>query len=181
MSSETDFLPRKLLWVDLEMTGLDPKVHRIVELAAIVTDFDFNELESLEVIIHQPDEVLDKSNPWAKDQHQKSGLWENVQNSQISEKESEKQLVQLIDKYFDDNFSAVLSGNSIHQDRQFIRSAWPEVEGRLHYRMLDVSSFKLIMQAKYGVFYNKKEAHRALGDIRESIGELKHYLQFIKK
>lgn len=176
-----DYLPRKFLWVDLEMTGLDPKTDKIIELAAIVTDFDFKELDTLELIINQPDDILAKANDWSRDHHEQSGLWRAVRESQVSEKQAEDKLVELIDKHFDNNLMAVLSGNSIHQDRRFVRAAWPEVESRLHYRMLDVSAFKLIGQSKYGLFFNKSEAHRALDDIRESIAELKYYLNYFKK
>lgn len=175
-----DYIPRKLLWIDLEMTGLDAGQDKIIELAVIVTDFNFKEIDSLEITIHQPETVLEQSNDWVKEHFEKNGLFDAVRSSNISSKEAEKQLVGLIDKHFSNDYRAVLAGNSIHQDRLFIFASWPEVAKRLHYRQLDVSSFKLMAQGKYGKFFEKRETHRALDDIRESIAELKYYLSFVK-
>jgi oligoribonuclease len=170
--------PQKLLWVDLEMTGLDPAQHKIVEVAAIVTDWDFKELGSYEAIIYQPPEVLQKASPVAKQMDQASGLWDKIPHGQ-PEAEVQEALASFIKQYFGGQ-PALLAGNSIHMDRLFIRAYWPKVEQLLHYRMLDVSAWKVVMIGKYSIGYEKKEAHRALDDIRESIAELKFYLQKAK-
>lgn len=171
--------PSRLLWVDLEMTGLDPERHRITEIAAAVTDVNFQTLATYEAIVSQSEEVLADANEWTKEQDTRSGLFEEVRTKGRPEADVQRELALFIT----DNFSgepAVLAGNSIHQDRRFIRQWWPEVDALLHYRMLDVSSWKIIMQAKYGVEFEKQEAHRALGDIRESIAELEFYLHWFK-
>jgi oligoribonuclease len=166
---------KKLLWVDLEMTGLDPKADRILEVAALVTDFDFMVLDTFDSAIHQDVSVLDSMNEWSREVHNASGLIKRVMQAP-SEQAVAADFAKFIGKNFEE--PAVLAGNSIHQDRRFIREWWPEVDRLLHYRMLDVSSFKIIMQGKYGLDFTKpKESHRALDDIQESIDELKFYLQ----
>lgn len=176
---DKDKLPTKLLWVDLEMTGLDTAKDVILEVAAEVTDFDFKTLASYEAVIKQSDEVLEGMNDWSKQQHAQSGLTERVKTEGRSENEVIHELIGFITAQFGEE-PAVLAGNSIHNDRGFIQSRWPEVEKLLHYRMLDVSSYKIIMQTKYGVEYKKREVHRAFDDIQASIAELQHYLQFMK-
>jgi len=169
----------KLLWVDLEMTGLDPNEHVIIEVAAEVTDWSFKTLASYEAVIKQPDDVLERSNPWAKDQHAKSGLTERVRTEGRPEQDVIHELVGFIQAQFGDE-PAVLAGNSIHNDRMFINKWWPEVDQHLHYRMLDVSSWKLIMQGKYGVSFDKNDTHRAFDDIQASIAELQYYLEWFR-
>jgi oligoribonuclease len=169
----------KLLWVDLEMTGLDVNEHVIIEVAAEVTDWNFKTLGSYEAVIHQPDEVLARANPWARDQHAKSGLTERVQASDRSEKQVISEFCDFVRQHFGDE-PAVLAGNSIHNDRLFIKKWWPEVDACLHYRMLDVSSWKLVMQGKYGVQFDKNDMHRALDDIQASRAELEFYLSWFK-
>lgn len=171
---DKDAIPQKLLWVDLEMTGLIPAQDRILEIAAIVTDFDFNELDRYESVIYQPPDVMTGMNEWALSTHTASGLVDRVQAAP-----NERHVISEFAEFIGRNFGqepAILAGNSIHQDRRFIQQWWPEVDARLHYRMLDVSSYKIIMQGKYGKTYTKKEVHRALDDILESIAELKSYL-----
>ena len=164
----------KLLWVDLEMTGLDPEADRILEVAAIVTDFDFNELGRFESAVHQDVSVLNNMNDWCKETHNASGLVKRVMTAP-SEQKVAADFAKFIKKHFSE--PAVLAGNSIHQDRRFVRKWWHEVEALLHYRMLDVSSYKIIMQGKFGKEFTKKETHRALDDIEESIAELRFYLE----
>ena len=174
-------MPTKLLWLDLEMTGLDTSKHAIVEVAAIVTDWDFNELATYEAVITQPEAVLEASNEFALQQHADSGLYEQVRTSGKVETEVINELVGIIKEQFKDE-PAVLAGNSIHADRAFIRAQWADVESLLHYRMLDVSSWKLVCLGKLGVpEFVKKETHRALDDIRESIAELQYYLNWFDK
>lgn len=163
----------KLLWVDLEMTGLDPDADRILEVAAIVTDFDFNELGRFESAVHQDVSVLNSMNDWCKETHNASGLVKRVMTAP-SEQKVAADFAKFVKKHFSE--PAVLAGNSIHQDRRFIRKWWPEVDALLHYRMLDVSSYKIIMQGKYDKEFTKTETHRALDDIEESIAELRFYL-----
>ena len=172
-------IPTKLLWLDMEMTGLDPANDVILEVAVEVTDFNFKTLASFEAIIDQPEEALAKMNEWAKTQHAASGLTDRVRNQGRPEAEVKHELVGFIQAQFG-NEVAVLAGNSIHNDRNFIRAWWPEVEALLHYRMLDVSSFKVLMQGKYGVMYDKKDVHRAFDDIQASIAELQHYLEWFR-
>ena len=169
----------KLLWVDLEMTGLNPETDRILEVAAIVTDFDFNELDSYESVINQSDTVLRNMNEWSRQTHAASGLVAKIKSAPIEEV-VQNSFAEFIDKNFE-NEPAILAGNSIHQDRRFIRQWWPKVDSKLHYRMLDVSSYKIIMQNKFGKEFTKKETHRALDDIKESIAELKFYLKTLNQ
>lgn len=176
---DKDRLATKLLWVDLEMTGLDPAKDVILEIAAEVTDFDFKTLASYEATVRQPDELLEGMNEWSKDQHQRSGLIDRVKTGGKPERDVVHELVGFIQAQFGDE-PAVLAGNSIHNDRSFIKQWWPEVENMLHYRMLDVSSFKIVMQTKYGLEFKKKEIHRAFDDIQASIAELQYYLRAIK-
>jgi oligoribonuclease len=164
----------RLLWVDLEMTGLNPETDRILELAAIITDFNFNELDKYEAVIFQPPQVLAGMNEWSRSTHTASGLLDRIKVAQ-----NEQIIVNDFTDFIKRNFGiepAILSGNSIHQDRRFIRKWWPQVDALMHYRMLDVSSYKIIMQNKYGKEFAKQETHRALDDIEESIAELKYYL-----
>lgn len=171
--------PTKLLWIDLEMTGLDPAKDRIVEVAIDVTDFDFKTLGSYEAVIHQSDEVINTMNPWAASQHSASGLTARIRDSKKSEQEVIGEVVGLIKAHFGDE-PAILAGNSIHNDRIFIQRWWPEVEKLLHYRMLDVSSLKILMQGKYDYTFEKDSNHRAFDDIQASIAELYDYLEHLR-
>lgn len=170
----------KLLWVDLEMTGLDPAHDRILEVAAIATDWNFDEHAILETVVHQPPKVLDTMNEWCVAQHGASGLTERVKASEVSEAAAEKLLLTFLDTHFKGEDKIILAGNSIHQDRRFIRKYWPQLDARLHYRMLDVSSWKVVFEGKYKKRFAKPEDHRALEDIRGSIMELQYYLGKIK-
>jgi oligoribonuclease len=173
-------IPTKLLWVDLEMTGLDVKEHVIIEIAAEITDFNFKTLASYEALIKQPERKLKHMNEWAQRQHDGSGLTDRVRKNGLPEKEVIQQLVGFIKGQFGDE-PAVLAGNSIHNDRNFIKHWWPEVDALLHYRMLDVSALKILMQGKYGVGFEKRETHRAFDDIQASIAELQFYLEWFSK
>lgn len=170
----------KLLWVDLEMTGLDVTNDVIIEVAAEVTDLNFKTLASYEAIISQSKEKLDAMNEWCVEQHTKSGLIDRIDKAGRVEKEVIHELVGFINAEFGSE-AAILAGNSIHNDRNFIKHWWPEVDALLHYRMLDVSSYKILMQAKYNVSFKKKEVHRAFDDIQASIAELQYYLEWMKR
>ncbi len=175
-------VPSKLLWIDLEMTGLDAQNDVILEVAAEITDFDFKTLASYEAIVKQPHDLV-------VERMQKNIWWADFPNNRdefVRKLEQGKDPLQVqneLVKLVSDNFGeepAVLSGNSIHNDRAFIRQYWPELDLKLHYRMLDVSAWKIIMQGKFDVKYEKKEIHRAFDDIQASIAELQYYLEWFK-
>ncbi|HEU0266157.1 MAG TPA: oligoribonuclease [Candidatus Saccharimonadaceae bacterium] len=174
----------KLLWVDLEMTGLEPRDDRIMEVAAIATDWDFKELATFEDVVKIDDATIETrmKGPaaafWDAHPEARDGLV--AQN--ISGKTGaaiEDALLAFLDENFDDE-KVLLAGNSIHQDRRFIRHEWPRLDARLHYRMLDVSAWKVVFEGKFKKKFAKPEEHRALGDIRGSIEELKYYLKKVK-
>lgn len=175
---DKNMVATKLLWIDLEMTGLDCRVDTILEIAAEVTDFEFNPIASYEAVINQPEEKLARMNEWCVEQHTKSGLLERLRSEGRQEQDVIAELVDFISVNFGEE-PAILAGNSIHNDRQFIKFWWPQVDELLHYRMLDVSSFKILMQSKYDVMHEKKEVHRAYDDIHASILELKEYLRWL--
>lgn len=167
-----------LIWIDLEMTGLNPEVDVIIEIATIVTDKNLNILAQGPVLaIHQPDEILDAMDDWCKEHHGNSGLTARVQNSQISLQEAEKQTLEFVKEWVDEKQSP-LCGNSIWQDRRFLTKYMPTLEAFFHYRCVDVSTFKELAarwcpQIKEGL--NKESTHLALDDIIESIEELRYY------
>lgn len=161
------------------MTGLDPEKDRIIEVAVEVTDFDFKTLASYEAVISQTKKSLKKMNEWSLRQHKASGLTERVKKEGRNEREVAREITGFIKSQFGHE-PAILAGNSIHNDRTFIKKWWPEVEEVLHYRMLDVSSFKILMQTKYGVNFAKKDVHRAFDDIQASIAELQYYISALK-
>jgi len=176
-------VPTKLLWVDLEMTGLDPLEDVILEVAAEVTDFEFKTLASYEAIIRQPKDLvverMQKNKWWAEFPANRDEFVSKLDSGKASE-QVEQELIHLVEEQFGEE-PALLAGNSIHNDRNFIKQWWPQLDLRLHYRMLDVSAWKVLMQAKYGVEFEKKEVHRAFDDIQASIAELQHYLEWFKK
>jgi oligoribonuclease len=175
-------VPTKLLWVDLEMTGLDPLEDVILEIAAEITDFDFKTIANYEATVKQPRDIVVErmqKNIWWKDYPANRDEFVNKLNAGKASEQVEQELVSLIEQHFGDE-PAVLAGNSIHNDRKFIAQWWPQVDLKLHYRMLDVSAWKVLMQGKYGVNFEKKEVHRAFDDIQASIAELQYYLQWFK-
>lgn len=166
----------KLLWIDLEMTGLDPDKDRILEVAAIATDWNFTELATFEAVVHQSDEILDTMNEWCIAQHGASGLTDKVRAARDDDATVEANLVAWVKEHFDSDTKILLAGNSIHMDRRFIERQWRTFDALLHYRMLDVSAWKVVFEGKYRKKFAKPEAHRALSDIRGSIEELQYYL-----
>lgn len=171
---------QKLLWIDLEMTGLNPAKDLIIEVAAVVTDWDFNHLAVFESGVGQKREVIEKllkANPWAVARPAETKVEIELSVKSPASALVEAELVKLVDAHFAKDQPVLLAGNSIHADRGFIKNYWPNLEKRLHYRMLDVSAWKVVMQGKYGLEFKKTETHRALADIYESIDELKFYLK----
>ncbi|HEX6258750.1 MAG TPA: oligoribonuclease [Candidatus Saccharimonadales bacterium] len=169
-----------VLWMDLEMTGLEPETDRILEVAAIATDWNFDEVAVLDAVIHQSEVALTGMDEWCKVHHGASGLTERVRQSEVTEQDAEQALLAFLDDNFAKDAPVLLAGNSIHQDRRFIRKYWPELDARLHYRMLDVSAWKVVFEGKYRKKFAKPEDHRALEDIRGSIMELQYYLTKVR-
>jgi len=166
-----------LIWMDLEMTGLDPEQDTILEIATIVTDGALNIVaEGPDLVIHQPDSVLKAMDSWCQEHHHASGLTDSVRQSKISLAEAEQETLNFIHGYTQPG-TAPLCGNSIHQDRRFLTRYMPAIDQWLHYRMVDVSTVKELVARWYGenIVVKKAEGHRAMDDIQESIAELKHY------
>ncbi|GAM55405.1 3'-to-5' oligoribonuclease [Vibrio ishigakensis] len=173
-----------LIWVDLEMTGLDPETHKIIEIASIVTDSELNILAEGPVIaIHQPESELDKMDDWCTNTHTNSGLVERVRKSDITEDQAVEMTIEFLKQHVPAGASPIC-GNSIGQDRRFLYKHMPELEQYFHYRYVDVSTLKeLTRRWKPEVLdgFSKQGVHLALDDIRESIAELKYYRQTIMK
>ena len=170
----------KLLWVDLEMTGLEPEKDRILEAAAIATDMQLNEIARYEAVIKVPEELMKErmvGDFWEKNAASRDALIAQNENGQPVAK-VEAELLKFLDEHF--GKEVYLAGNSIHQDRKFIEREMPELNKRLHYRMLDVSAWKIYFEHALNKKFTKPENHRALDDIEGSIGELKWYLTFLK-
>ena len=169
-----------LLWIDLEMTGLDPAKDRILEVAAIATDMNLNEIARFTAIVKVPEPLMRTRMVgafWAKNSAARTALIkQNATGREI--KTVERDLLAFLDQHFGTDI--YLAGNSIHQDRKFIEREMPDLHCRLHYRMLDVSAWKIYFEEALHHKFTKLEDHRALSDIEGSIAELKYYLKFIK-
>src|SRR5690554_126936 len=167
-----------LVWIDLEMTGLDPERERIIEVATLITDSDLNLIAEGPVIaVHQPDTLLDAMDEWCTRTHGESGLTERVQQSRTDTAEAERQTLDFLKQYVAPG-SSPMCGNSVHQDRRFLEREMPELLTFFHYRNLDVSTLKELAKrwnpgATAG--FNKRNVHLAMEDIKESIAELAHY------
>jgi len=176
--------PNNLIWIDLEMTGLNTDVDQVIEIATIITDSDLNILEEGPAIaIHQTNALLDGMDNWNTQQHAKSGLTERVRMSRTDEVEAEQRTLEFIQKYVPRNKSP-MCGNSICQDRRFLHRCMPELEKYFHYRNLDVSSIKELAKRWAPAMaegYVKTPAHLALEDVRDSIRELKFYREHFFK
>lgn len=176
---------QNLIWIDLEMTGLEPEHDVIIEMATIVTDSDLNILATGPVIaVHQSDALLAGMDEWCTRTHGESGLTQRVRDSQISAAEAEAQTIAFLEQWVPKGKSPIC-GNSIGQDRRFLCRYMPTLEAFFHYRSLDVSTLKILAerwapQIKEG--FQKKGSHQALDDIRESIAELQYYREhFIRR
>lgn len=180
MKEMSDQKPKAInwLWVDLEMTGLDPIENKIIEFAAVVTDADFNPLTRYHAVVFQPQAELDKMDEWNQETHGSSGLLAKIADGKALAT-VDQEITKLIQDCFQDE-RPVLCGNSIHQDRKFIDRYMPLLRDALHYRMVDVSSFKEVFRNLYGTNFKKADLHRAEDDIQASINELKYYLSFVK-
>ncbi len=173
-----------LIWIDREMTGLDPLNDRIIEIATIVTDKELNVLdEGPSIVIHQPDAILDGMDEWCTNQHGQSGLTQRVRNSNISEATAEAITIAFLKKYVPAGKSP-MCGNSICQDRRFLARCMPELEEFVHYRNLDVSTLKELARRwspEVANGFSKESSHLAMDDIRDSINELKYYRKTMLK
>ena len=187
LTGGTDYMAQNdnhLVWLDMEMTGLDPERDRIIELAMIVTDGNLETVaESPVWVVHQPDAVLDAMDEWNKNTHGKSGLIERVRASALDEAAVEAAALSFMREYVPQRISP-MCGNSIGQDRRFMVRYMPALEAWFHYRNIDVSTLKELCRRwkpEVAKGFEKASAHTALADIRESIEELKYYREhFIK-
>lgn len=173
-----------LCWLDLEMTGLNPDVERIIEIATVITDYDLNIVaEGPSLVINQSDDLLDAMDDWNTEHHTKSGLVNDVKRSLITEQMAEKETLDFLQQYLSPGDSP-LCGNTISQDRRFLLKYMPNLANFFHYRNLDVTTLKLLVnmwRPDISMYGTKSSKHRALDDVRDSIAELKHYRNtFIK-
>lgn len=170
---------KNLVWLDLEMTGLNPQSDTILEIATVITDSELIFIaQGPNLVIQQSAEILKAMDQWNQHHHEKSGLIAAVQQSIISLNQAEEHVLAFLKEYCVEGLSP-LCGNSIYQDKAFIRRLMPELNAFLHYRLIDVSTIKEVVKRWYPndpkVRYEKKEVHRALEDVYAAIEELKHY------
>ncbi|NQZ53679.1 MAG: oligoribonuclease [Piscirickettsiaceae bacterium] len=175
---------KNLIWIDLEMTGLDTNNDAIIEIATIVTDADLNVLAEGPILaIHQTDSALEAMDEWNTRQHGKSGLTKRVRDSTLNEADAEQQTIEFLKEYVPAGVSP-MCGNSICQDRRFMARIMPELEAYFHYRNLDVSTLKELARRwapKVEKSFKKNSSHLAMDDVKDSIRELQHYRElFIK-
>jgi oligoribonuclease len=166
-----------LIWIDLEMTGLNPDTSVILEIAAVVTDGSLRTVaEGPDIVIHYPENILKRMESWSRRQHRSSGLLERVRVSSADCRKAEREVLSFLSRYCEKGKSP-LCGNSVWQDRRFLIKYMPKLEAYLHYRNIDVSSIKELAKRWYPSLpgYKKKKAHLASSDIKESISELKYY------
>nr|WP_315246112.1 oligoribonuclease [uncultured Albidiferax sp.] len=169
---------QNLIWLDCEMTGLDPEVERLIEIAVVVTGPNLEpRIEGPVLVIHQSDALLDKMDAWNKGTHGRSGLIDKVKAATLTEPEAEVQIIAFLAQYIPKGTSP-MCGNSIGQDRRFLAKYMPKLEAFCHYRNLDVSTLKELAKRwrpEVAASFKKQQAHTALADVHESIEELVHY------
>jgi oligoribonuclease len=170
---------KRLFWIDLEMTGLNDQHDHIVEVAIVITDLDFKPLEEYHRIVFQSPEILSRMDDFVRNLHAKSGLTAAIPNGSPLHV-VEQEILQLISRHYSPKDRIVLAGNSVGNDKRFIDRYLTEVAKRLHYRLIDVSSYKEIFREKYNLNFQKQNTHRAVEDIHESIKELCYYLSFVQ-
>jgi len=171
--------PPHLVWMDLEMTGLDPRKERIIEVATIVTDSELNVVaEGPEIVVHQPEELLAAMDAWNTEHHAQSGLLAKVRSSTVGEAEAEERTLAFLAEHCEPGTSP-LAGNTVCHDRRFLAEYMPRIDAFLHYRLVDVSTLKELVRRWFPAALSgapvKVGNHRALEDIRESIAELRYY------
>lgn len=176
----------RLVWIDLEMTGLDVERHRIVELAVLVTDARLDLLaDGLDLVVHQPPEALAEMDDFVRKMHTKSGLLGEIERSSLTLEDAGKRALEYITQFVPEAGTAPMCGNSIGVDRRFLDRYLPDLDRYLHYRSIDVSSLKELCRRWYPDAYKKRpsktEAHRALDDVRESVAELRYYRETIMR
>lgn len=174
-----EIMSKYLVWLDMEMSGLNPDTDAILEVAVVITDNELNIIDQLDSIaINQPDSILSNMDSWNTAAHTKSGLVERVRSSQISVDDAQDMILHFLKKYLKKNTSP-LCGNTVYQDRKFIIKYMPKLEDFLHYRLIDVSTIKELAKrwSSNMPVFEKHNKHEALADIIESIEELKHYRQ----
>jgi oligoribonuclease len=179
---KTDVVPTKLLWMDLEFTDFDYPNNLLLEVSVEITDFNFVTLDSYEARIkNNPNKMVErfKLNTFWQDFPENRDDFLKNNDKGKSVKQIEDELIALVDKHFDSE-PAILAGNSIHSDRQVVKVHWPKLDLKLHYRMFDVTTLKILMQGKCGVMYEKNNSHRAYDDIQASIAELQFYLDWFQ-
>ena len=175
-----------LVWMDLEMTGLDPGCHVIVEIATLITDDELEIVaDGLDLVVHQPPEAMAGMEDVVRQMHTSSGLLQEIETSTLSLADAGAQTLEFIKAHVPEPRSVPLCGNSIGTDRRFLAKYLPDVEEYLHYRSIDVSSVKELARRWYpkecAAAPQKNSAHRALGDIRESVAELRYYRESVFK
>lgn len=169
---------KPIFWIDMEMTGLDDQKDSILEVAVVITDQELNVLEKYDTVVFQLPEVVAGMNDWCKKTHGESGLTAAIPNGK-SLQQVEEEVLALIGRHFSSGEKVVLAGNSVGNDRRFVDRYMPKMARRLHYRLIDVSSFKEIFRERYGLEFKKSDKHRASADIHESIAELAFYMSFV--
>jgi oligoribonuclease len=173
-------MARELLWLDLEMTGLDSNYHDIVEIATVITDAHLEVIaKGPDLVVHAHEGRLERMGDYVHEMHQRSGLLDEIRASELTLAEAEEQTLSFIDSHLPQDYRPPMCGNSIGTDRRFLEVQMPKLENRCHYRVVDVSSIKELAWRWYPKAMkqapSKLEAHRARGDILESIAELKFY------
>ena len=168
-----------LLWVDFEMTGLDVDKEVIIEAGVIVTDLNLKEKEQYHAVVKQPQHYLDNMDEWNTKQHSQSGLTEQVPFGKNPE-EVEEDILKIVKRHIPEHELAILAGNSVAQDRLFIMKHFRKLAERIHYRVVDVTSWKIMFTYKYNIVHKKRKTHRAFEDIKESIEELRTFMSYIK-